>query len=101
MCVCVYIYIYIYILTELFEWPHRARRAWMMRGRGAGCSDPCPVEEKENEGGVSLYTILSLPIVYGVWHQQGGSGGGGGVVYCTQVARQYCSSVGNVNGRGY
>jgi len=26
--------------------------------------------------GVRLYTILSLPILYGVWHTQGGSGGG-------------------------
>jgi len=25
---------------------------------------------------VILYTILSLPILYGVWLQQGGSGGG-------------------------
>jgi len=25
---------------------------------------------------LSLYTILSLPILYGVWHNQGGSGGG-------------------------
>ena len=25
---------------------------------------------------LSLYTILPLPILYGVWHTQGGSGGG-------------------------
>jgi len=25
---------------------------------------------------VDLYTILPLPILYGVWHTQGGSGGG-------------------------
>jgi len=25
---------------------------------------------------VSLYTILSLPILYGVWHIKGGPGGG-------------------------
>jgi len=25
---------------------------------------------------VSLYTILSLPMLYGVWHIKGGSGGG-------------------------
>jgi len=28
------------------------------------------------EQGVSLYTILSLPILYGVWHTTAGSGGG-------------------------
>ena len=29
----------------------------------------------------SLYTLLPLSILYGVWHIQRGSGGGGGV-YC-------------------
>jgi len=34
---------------------------------------------------ISLYTILSSPILYGVWHIKGGSGGG--VIYCAKDAQ--------------
>jgi len=36
---------------------------------------------------ISLYTILSLPILYGVWLQQGGSGGG------SYIAQKSCDGI--------
>ena len=39
---------------------------------------------RERDG---LYTTLPLPILYGVWHTQGGSEGGG--VYCAMVVHTY------------
>jgi len=33
---------------------------------------------------VGLHTILSSPILYGVWHERGGSVGG---VYCAMVVQ--------------
>jgi len=60
LCVCVclyiYIYIYIYIIYILYIYIYSA----------------ADLGEKR----VGLYTILPLPMLYGVWHTQGGSGGG-------------------------
>jgi len=42
---------------------------------------------------VGLYTILTLPILYGVWHTKGWTGGA--VVYCATVVQQYSKSMGN------
>jgi len=47
-------------------------------GRSAGCAR-CGSYRLN----LSLYTILSLPIFYGVWHVQGGSGG----VYIWRTSR--------------
>ena len=30
--------------------------------------------------GVSRYTLLASPILYGIWHMKGGSGGGGHIL---------------------
>jgi len=43
-----------------------------------------------------LYTIVPLPILYGVWHTKGGSGG---VVCCAIYVQYYCNRVGNAGGR--
>ena len=46
---------------------------------------------------VGLYTILLLPILYGVWHMKEGRGEG---IYCANVAQCYCSTVGNAKWAG-
>jgi len=45
---------------------------------------------------VSLYTILSLPIEYGIWYIQED----GEFVYSANVGQWYCSSVGNADELG-
>ena len=61
-------------------------------GEGTVAACTSPVERR-----LGLYTRLSIPILYGVCHQQGGSGE---VIYCATVAQSYCSSMNNANGRG-
>ena len=46
---------------------------------------------------LGLYTILPLPILYGVWQTKGGRGG---VVYCAIYVQQYYITAGNSDGRG-
>jgi len=47
---------------------------------------------------IDLYTILLLPLLYGVWHTNERSEGGG--VYCPIVVHQSCTRVGNADGEG-
>ena len=67
ICMYVYIYIYIYIYTGK---PELCVRLVARRGRAVESGASRAVEQ------LGLYTILLLPILYGVWHTQGGSGGG-------------------------
>jgi len=45
---------------------------------------------------VGLYTMLPLPILYGVWHTQGRLGEV--VVCCALVVQSYCNDVDNTGG---
>ena len=73
----IYIYIYIYITKELAR---ACARGWVHR-RDSTSREPSRAGAR---GGVylGLYTILPLPILYGVWYTQGG--GSGGASYIAQ-----------------
>jgi len=80
-----------------------SRRVWRASGTCAGSTTTrgtvCRLWLKSSTttcDGIVLYTILQLPIYYGVWQTRGVRWG---VVYCAIDVQSYCNSAGNAEGR--
>ena len=109
ICVYIYIYIYIYIYVCVCIYRHIYRHIHIYihvrlviflpakSKRSISSHPPLPraFVSWGADSHLGLYTILLLPILYGIWHTKGRSRG---VVYCPIAVQQYCNSVGNAGG---